>query len=173
MYYINSLSINYCSSNRLCWSNSVKKQIQCCDYFGNNPQAYNVIGSPKGLAVENDVVYYSQSYAPSRVGSIQLKTGLYTSLNMGSYNDSYIYSMAYLHGDCSTCPGTRKGCTRMKELEVELEQLRLLIVAMVEREQMGCASGSGQGTVDEKVGEDDEKDARESSPQSWEEAERR
>ena len=54
----------------------------------------------------------------------------------------------------------------MKELEVELEQLRLLIVAMVEREQVGCASGSGQGTVDEKLGEDDEKDARESSPQS-------
>ena len=54
----------------------------------------------------------------------------------------------------------------MKELEVELEQLRLLVVAVVGREQVGCASGSGGGTVDDKVGEDDEKDARESSPQS-------
>ena len=51
----------------------------------------------------------------------------------------------------------------MKELEVELEQLRLLVV---EREQVGCASGSGGGIVDDKVGEDDERDARESSPQS-------
>ena len=56
------------------------------------------------------------------------------------------------------------GCTRMKELEVELEQLRLLIVTVVGREQVGCASGSGGGTVDDKVGEDDERDARESSP---------
>ena len=54
----------------------------------------------------------------------------------------------------------------MKELEVELEQLRLIIVAVVGREQVGCASGSGGGTVDDKVGEDDERDARESSPQS-------
>ena len=53
----------------------------------------------------------------------------------------------------------------MKELEVELEQLRLLVVAVVGREQVGCASGSGGGTVDDKVGEDDERDARESSPQ--------
>ena len=52
----------------------------------------------------------------------------------------------------------------MKELEVELEQLRLLVVAVVGREQAGCASGSGGGTVD-KVGEDDERDARVSSPQ--------
>ena len=58
-----------------------------------------------------------------------------------------------------------RGCTRMKELEVELERLRLLVVAMVGREQVGCASGSGGGTVDDKVGEDDERDARESSPQ--------
>ena len=55
-------------------------------------------------------------------------------------------------------------CTRMKELEVELEQLRLLVVAVVGREQVVCASGSGGGTMD-KVGEDDERDARESSPQ--------
>ena len=52
----------------------------------------------------------------------------------------------------------------MKELEVELEQLRLFVVAVVGREQVGCASGSGEGTVD-KVGEDDERDARESSHQ--------
>ena len=38
-----------------------------------------------------------------------------------------------------------RGCTRMKELEVELEQLRLIVVAMVGREQVGCASGSGGG----------------------------
>ena len=40
-----------------------------------------------------------------------------------------------------------------KELEVELEQLRLLVVAMVR-----CASGCGGGTVDDKVGEDDERE---------------
>ena len=50
-----------------------------------------------------------------------------------------------------------RGCTRMKELEVELEQLRLLVVAVVGREQVGCASGSGGGgAVDDKVVEDDE-----------------
>ena len=53
----------------------------------------------------------------------------------------------------------------MKELEVKLEPLRLLVVAMVGREQMGCASGSGMGTVDDKVGEDNERYARESSLQ--------
>ena len=58
-----------------------------------------------------------------------------------------------------------RGCTRMKELEVELEQLRLLIVAVVGREQVGCVSGSGGGTLDDKVGEDDEIGARESSLQ--------
>ena len=36
-----------------------------------------------------------------------------------------------------------RGCTRMKELEVELEQLRLLVVAVVGREQVGCASWWG------------------------------
>ena len=56
------------------------------------------------------------------------------------------------------------GCTKMKELEVELEELRLLVVAMVGREQGGCASRSGGGTVDDKVGKDT-RDARESSPQ--------
>ena len=38
-------------------------------------------------------------------------------------------------------------------------------MAVVGREQVGCASGSGGETVDDKVGEDDERDARESSPQ--------
>ena len=57
-----------------------------------------------------------------------------------------------------------RGCTKMKELEVELEELRLLVVAMVGREQGGCASSSGGGTVDEKVGKDT-RDARDSSPQ--------
>ena len=53
----------------------------------------------------------------------------------------------------------------MKGLEVEFEQLRLLVLAMVGREQVDCASGSGGGTVDDKLGEDDDRDARESSPQ--------
>ena len=70
-----------------------------------------------------------------------------------------------------------RGCTRMKELEVELEQLRLLVVAVVGREQVVCASGSGERTVD-KVGADDERDARVNSPQpplyqALEEVERR
>ena len=56
-----------------------------------------------------------------------------------------------------------RGCTKMKELEVELEELRLLVVAMVGREQGGCASSSGGGTVDDKVGKDT-RDARESLP---------
>ena len=53
----------------------------------------------------------------------------------------------------------------MKKLEVELEQLRLLVVAVMGREQVGGASGPGGGTVDDKLGEDDERDARESSSQ--------
>ena len=57
-----------------------------------------------------------------------------------------------------------RGCTKMKELEVELEELRLLVVAMVGREQGGCASSSRGGTVDDKVGKDT-RDARESSRQ--------
>ena len=58
-----------------------------------------------------------------------------------------------------------RGCTKMKELEVELEELKLLVVAMVGREQGGCASSSGGGTVEDKVGKDT-RDARESSPES-------
>ena len=42
----------------------------------------------------------------------------------------------------------------MKELEVEMERLRQLVVG---REKMGCASGSCGGTVDDKVGEGDER----------------
>ncbi|KAI0237070.1 Pre-mRNA-splicing factor 18 [Lamellibrachia satsuma] len=57
-----------------------------------------------------------------------------------------------------------RGCARMKELEVELEELRLLVVAIVGREQGSCASSSGGGTVDDKVGKDT-RGARESSPQ--------
>ena len=54
---------------------------------------------------------------------------------------------------------------KMKELEAEMEQLRQLIVKMVGREEVGCAYGSGGETVHDKVGEDDERDSRESSPQ--------
>ncbi|KAI0241567.1 hypothetical protein LSAT2_023595 [Lamellibrachia satsuma] len=57
-----------------------------------------------------------------------------------------------------------RGCKKMKELEVELEELRLLVVAMMGREHWSCASSSGGGTVDDKVGKDT-RDARESSPQ--------
>ena len=57
-----------------------------------------------------------------------------------------------------------RGCARMKELEVELEELRLLVVAMVGREQGSCAGSSGEGTVDDKVGKDT-RDVRESSQQ--------
>ena len=54
-----------------------------------------------------------------------------------------------------------RGYTKVKELEVELEELRLLVVAMVGREQGGCASSSGG---DKKVVKDT-RDANESSPQ--------
>ena len=47
---------------------------------------------------------------------------------------------------------------------MELEQLRQLVVAMVRREEVGCASGSGGGVYD-TVGEDDDR--------AWEEAENR
>ena len=47
---------------------------------------------------------------------------------------------------------------------VEMELLRQLVLALVEREEVGCASGSSGGTVDDKVGEGDEKE-RESSHQ--------
>ena len=46
-----------------------------------------------------------------------------------------------------------RGCAKMEELKVELEQLRLLVAAMAGREQVGCANVSGVGIVDDKVGE--------------------
>ena len=52
----------------------------------------------------------------------------------------------------------------MKGPEVEMGQLKQLIVALVGREEVGCASGSGRGRVDDKVREGNERDARESSP---------
>ena len=52
----------------------------------------------------------------------------------------------------------------MKELEVQLEQLRLLVMAVMGREKLGCARGSGGGGENDKVEEDDETNARESSP---------
>ena len=36
-----------------------------------------------------------------------------------------------------------RGCAKMKELEMEMEQLRQLVVALVGIEEVGCASGSG------------------------------
>ena len=38
-------------------------------------------------------------------------------------------------------------------------------MALVGREEVGCARGSGGGTVDDKVGEGDESQARVSSPE--------
>ena len=48
---------------------------------------------------------------------------------------------------------------------MEIEKLSQFVLALVGREDVGCASGTGGGTVDDKVGEGDEKYARESSPQ--------
>ena len=53
----------------------------------------------------------------------------------------------------------------MKGLEMEMERLRQLVVAFVGREEVGCASVSGWGrvvAVDNKMGESDERDVRES-----------
>ena len=41
-----------------------------------------------------------------------------------------------------------------------MERLRQLEVALVGREEVGCASGSGGGTVDDKVEEGDEEPGR-------------
>ena len=48
-----------------------------------------------------------------------------------------------------------RGCAKMKGLEVEMERLsQLVLVLVVGREEVGCASGSsGGGGVDDKVGE--------------------
>ena len=54
----------------------------------------------------------------------------------------------------------------MKGLEVEMERLRQLVLALVGREEVGCASRSSGGTVDDKVVGGVVRDARESSPQS-------
>ena len=48
---------------------------------------------------------------------------------------------------------------------MEMERLRQLIVPLERREEVGCASDTGRGTVDAKVGEGDERDATESSSQ--------
>ncbi|KAI0230091.1 Cilia- and flagella-associated protein 91 [Lamellibrachia satsuma] len=47
----------------------------------------------------------------------------------------------------------------------EDELFKQLVVALVGTEEVGCASGSVGGTVDDKVGEGDDRDGRESSPQ--------
>ena len=52
-------------------------------------------------------------------------------------------SWAEFQADSFSCQC--RGCTRMNELEVEIEQLSLLVVAVVGREQVGCVSGSGGG----------------------------
>ena len=57
-----------------------------------------------------------------------------------------------------------RGCTKMKELK-ELEQLGLLVVAMMGSEQVGCASGSGRGGQQMIKWGKTTRDARESSPQ--------
>ena len=53
----------------------------------------------------------------------------------------------------------------MKGLEVEMERLRQLVLALVGREEVYCASGSS-GVVDDKVGGGDGRNAKESSPRS-------
>ena len=60
-----------------------------------------------------------------------------------------------------------KGYAKMKGLEGEMERLRQLVVALVGREEVVCASGSdgGGGAEDDKVGDVDEKVARDSSAQ--------
>ena len=61
-----------------------------------------------------------------------------------------------------------KGCAKTKGLAVEIERLRQLVLALVEREQVKCANGSfpvGGGAEDDKVWGGDKRDARESSPQ--------
>ena len=55
------LIIIYNSSNFV----SVKKHIQCSDYFGNHRQVYNTTGEPRDLEIVNDVAYYVQ-YNPGR-----------------------------------------------------------------------------------------------------------
>ena len=54
-------------------------------------------------------------------------------------------------------------CKDEGRLEVEMEQLRQLFVALMGRG--GLCQWFRWGTVDDKVGEGEEKDARDSSPQ--------
>ena len=73
------------------------------------------------------------------------------------------YHQALVHETCSNCvdfvkSGCEKSwaevqadsssfwcrrCAKMKGLEVEMERLRQFVVALVGREEVGCASGSG------------------------------
>ena len=53
----------------------------------------------------------------------------------------------------------------MKGLEMEIERLRQLVVTLMGREEVGCTNGSGGRAVGDKVGDGNERDARESSPQ--------
>ena len=46
-----------------------------------------------------------------------------------------------------------------------MERLKQLVVAVVGREEVGCVSGSRGGTLDDKVGEGDERDPMVSSHQ--------
>ena len=49
-----------------------------------------------------------------------------------------------------------RGCAKMTGVEVEMERLKQFVLAMVgtlAREEVGCASGSSGGTVDNKEGE--------------------
>ena len=55
------------------------------------------------------------------------------------------------------CFGCR-GCAKITDLDVEMEHMMRVVIAMMGREEVGCASGSGGGTVEDKVGEDDEID---------------
>ena len=59
------------------------------------------------------------------------------------------YAAVQADNFCFVC----KGCAKMKGLEVELGRLRQLVLALVGREEVGCASGSGGGgAMDDKVG---------------------
>ena len=52
-------------------------------------------------------------------------------------------------------------CEDEMRIDVEMERLRQPIVALVGRQDMGCASGSCGRTVNDKVGECDEGYTRE------------
>ena len=52
---------------------------------------------------------------------------------------------SWVEGQADSFSFECRGYTRMKELEVELEQLRLLVVTAVGREQVGYCSGSDDG----------------------------